>query len=91
MDPLTRLSMLTLELQRGARSEPVDACFEWAFEELKRHIAFDSASWSSGHAVPGEAPVVHTWHLHRQPLQMQADDPAIGRSDVVLAAALLAL
>lgn len=73
METLDRLSILGLELQRGARREPAPDFVEWAFGALKQHLPFDSAMWATGYVEPGQAPVMQTAHLHRQPAQMLAD------------------
>jgi DNA-binding CsgD family transcriptional regulator len=88
METLDRPSLLTLELQRGARREPAPGFVEWAFGLLKQQLPFDTAMWATGYVAPGQAPVMQTAHLHRQPAQMLADDRVIGGSDVLLAAAV---
>jgi DNA-binding CsgD family transcriptional regulator len=88
METLDRLSLLSLELQRGARREPAADFMEWAFGALKQQLPFDTAMWASGYLEPGQAPVLLTAQLHRQPSQMLVDYAAIGGSDVLLTAAV---
>jgi len=88
MQTLDRLSLLALELQRGARREPAPDFVEWAFGALKQQLPFDTAMWATGYVEPGLEPVMQTAHLHRQPPQMLVDYAAIGGSDVLLAAAV---
>ena len=88
MKTLDRLSLLSLALQRGARREPAAGFVEWAFGALKQQLPFDTAMWATGYLEPGQAPVMQTAQLHRQPPQMLVDYAAIGGSDVLLAAAV---
>lgn len=70
MATLDRLSLLSLALQRGARREPAAGFVEWAFGALKQQLPFDTAMWATGYLEPGQAPVMQTAQLHRQPPQM---------------------
>ncbi len=88
MDELSRLSQLVLDLHRAARREAAAAFCDHALERLAQELPFDSAFWAAGYFVPGQGPVLHTVHLHRQPAQMLADYQAIGPVDPVLAASV---
>lgn len=88
---LLNLSALTLELHRGAPSQPVDAFAEWAFAALKRYLYFDSAFWGVGHANSDGVPVIHTHWLHRQPAQLLVDYVEVAPYDVAFADSLRSL
>lgn len=85
---LDRLSRLLLDLQRAAGQHAAEDFCDQALDRLKQDLPFDSAFWASGYHVAGQGPVLHTVHLHRQPVQMMVDYQAIGPLDPVLAAVL---
>lgn len=71
---LEQFSQLVMSLHRGCREQPVEAFQDWAFEQVKAILPFDSALWMTGTLTPdGSDGVFHTHHLHKQPLQLLAD------------------
>jgi len=85
-DLLHRLSALVQALYRGARDEPMEAFQDWALEQVKTVIPFDSAKWVTGSIQNGE-PILHSLHLHRLPeaeienylANMKTQDPMLAK------------
>lgn len=65
-DSLNCLSALVQALYRGARNEPPETFQDWALEQVKTIIPFDSAKWVTGSVQNGEL-IPHSLHLHRLP------------------------
>ena len=69
---LEKLSAVVLNLYRGASEQPVDAFQDWAFEQVKPVLPFDSAVWLTGTLLNGQH-AIHSQLLHRQPPQLITD------------------
>lgn len=74
---LGKLSAVVLNLYRGTSDQPVDTFQDWAFEQVKSVLPFDSALWLTSVLHPDGSATFHTRHLYRQPLQLLADWAAI--------------
>ena len=71
---LDGFSRVILALYRGCREQPVEAFQDWAFEQVKFVLPFDSALWLTSALYPdGSHATIHTRHLHKQPPQLIAD------------------
>lgn len=68
-----QLSRLILALYRGCREQPVAGFQDWAFEQVKSVLPFDSALWLTGVLHSDGNATFHTRHLYRQPLQLLVD------------------
>lgn len=68
-----QLSRLILALYRGCREQPVADFQDWAFEQVKSVLPFDSALWLTGVLHSDGNATFHTRHLYRQPLQLLFD------------------
>lgn len=69
---LEKLSAVVLNLYRGASDQPVDVFQDWAFEQIKPALSFDSALWLTGTLLNGQH-AIHSQLLHRQPQQLMND------------------
>ena len=69
---LEKLSAVVLNLYRGASEQPVDIFQDWAFEQVKPVLPFDSALWLTG-TLLNDQHATHSQLLHRQPPQLMTD------------------
>lgn len=69
---LKELSAVVLNLYRGTREQPADAFQDWAFEQVKAVLPFDSALWLTG-TLLNDQHVTHSQLFHRQPPQLLTD------------------
>lgn len=71
---LEEFGKLVLGLYRGSREVPIESFQDWAFDHLKRFIAFDSAAWltSTLHSMPDSA-IFHTRHVYKQPPELLSE------------------
>lgn len=66
------LGTLVQTIYQGARDIPPEQFQDWALEQVKSIIPFDSGKWVTG-AVHLNQALVHDIHLHNQPRQMAID------------------
>lgn len=81
---LDKFSRLVHKLYRGCRKQPVTGYQEWALEQLKAAIPFDSALWFTGTLDNSNHAAVHGLHAHRQPPQIVADWARVSQGRAVL-------
>lgn len=81
---INRFSQLVMKLHLGCREQPANEYQNWALEQVKSVLYFDSALWITG-ALNGEGQAaVHTIHAHRLSPQIVADWARIPQSRAVL-------
>ena len=62
------LADLTRKLFRGARTQAPEKFQDWALEQLKGMLPFDSAQWVSGALLNNDL-LFHSIRLHRKPIE----------------------
>lgn len=60
---MQKLSRYLLKLSQGAVEKPAYEFKDWALNETKSLISFDSCAWGKGSWV-NDTPMIHTIHLH---------------------------
>lgn len=81
---LDKFSRLIHRLYRGSREQPVSEYQDFAFEQLKSVIPFDSALWLTGTLDNNHHATIHGFHAHRLPSQVVADWARVSQGRAVL-------
>lgn len=81
---LSRVSQLLLSLHRGCREQQVGDYQDWALDQLKSVIYFDSALWLTGTLDKSHRATIHSLHTHRQPPEVVADWARVSQGRAVL-------